>query len=96
MSVTNSGGRPVFFCYAPQRRAVIEDLFRMGVASPDVRGVDRDGLQMMGIEGGTFVNIPTHSEQPGPRIHEVIQVMGFVLVTLDDTHFRARMCRGQR
>lgn len=98
MAQTNSGGRPVFHCILPQRQAVLNDLMAIGFPSPDVRGVDRDGYQMRGLEGGTFVNLTTYPDQPGDNINEIIQAMGWAVLTFDDSAFRARMrrCYGGR
>jgi hypothetical protein len=91
VSRTNSGGRPVFYCIAATAQAVVNDLMRIGFPSPDVRGVDRDGFEMQGIEGGT---LREHHDAPGPtrdNIRDVVRAMGWVVLTLDDSAYRERM-----
>lgn len=93
-----AGETPIIFCYAPQRRAVmhmLEDTLGLRIFTSRIVGVDeREEHRMKGVREGVFVHILT-VENPGPmavpqRIWDALRIMGFTVVTLDDSNKRAK------
>jgi hypothetical protein len=92
LGISNSGQtpivlprRPVLYCYAPQQRAVA--VLLNGAFA--LRTVHHRYL-LQGLSGGTFAVVTGHRDRVPPDMCQMLQLHGWVVVTIDDSYARAR------
>lgn len=77
--------RPVFYYWNAQRAAVVGALPLPGWLKPI-----SEPEQMRGIEGGVFVDVCGHPNQPPLELYEIIRAYGWTVIRIDDSFARSR------